>query len=178
MLLFGADFLRSSDSLIILSIGTSIFAVFGVSGTALVVSGYQKLNLVNALSATILNICLNIILIPKYGIMGAAWATLSSMTFIALARLIETWIFLKINPYNSKILKPIVAGLITCGIVQFIKPNLMIYHTIITLVLSSVIIFVVYGVLLLLFKFDEDDKDFLRSLNFLKNKLLKPSVRK
>ncbi len=178
MLLFGADFLQSSDSLIILSIGTSIFAVFGVSGTALVVSGYQKLNLVNALSAIILNICLNIILIPKYGIMGAAWATLSSMTFIALARLIETWIFLKINPYNSKILKPIVAGLITCGIVQFIKPNLMIYHTIITLVLSSVIIFVVYGVLLLLFKFDEDDKDFLRSLNFLKNKLLKPSVRK
>jgi O-antigen/teichoic acid export membrane protein len=178
MLLFGADFLKSSNALIILSIGTSIFAIFGVSGTVLVVSGYQKLNLVNALSATILNICLNIILIPKYGIMGAAWATLSSMTFIAVARIIETRIFLKINPFNVKVLKPIVAGIITCGILQYIKPNLMVYHTIITLILALIIILVIYGLLLLLFKFDEDDKDFLRSLYFLKNKVIKPTVRK
>ena len=178
MLLFGADFIQSSNALIILSIGTSIFAIFGVSGTALVVSGYQKLNLVNALSATILNICLNIILIPKYGIMGAAWATLSSMTFIALARLIETWIFLKINPYNLKVFKSILDGILTYGILQYIKPYLMVYHTIITLILALIIILVIYGLLLLLFKFDEDDKDFLRSLYFLKNKVIKPTVRK
>jgi len=164
--------------LIILSIGTSIFAIFGVSSTALVVSGYQKLNLVNALTATILNIWLNIILIPKYGIMGAAWATLSAMTFIVMARIIETRIFLKINPLNVKILKPILAGIITYGILQYIKPYLMVYHTIITLLLSIIIIFAVYGVLLLLFKFDEDDKDFLRSLNLLKNKVINPIVRK
>ena len=172
MLLFGADFIQSSEALIILSIGTSIFAIFGVSSTALVVSGYQKLNLVNALTATILNIWLNIILIPKYGIMGAAWATLSAMTFIVMARIIETRIFLKINPLNVKILKPILAGIITYGILDYIKPNLMMYHTIITLLLSTLIIFVVYGVLLLLFKFDEDDRDFLRSLIFLKNKVI------
>jgi len=178
MLLFGADFIQSSGVLIILSIGTSIFAVFGVSSTALVVSGYQKLNLVNALIVTILNICLNIILIPKYGIMGAAWATLSSMIFIALVRLIETRIFLKINPFNEKVFKPILAGILTYGILQYIKPNLMVYHTIITLILSFIIILVIYGLLLLLFKFDEDDKDFLTSLNFLKNKVIKPTVRK
>lgn len=177
MLLFGADFLQSSNSLIVLAIGTSIFAIFGVSGTALVVSGYQKLNLVNALSATILNICLNIILIPKYGILGAAWATLSSMIFIALARLFETWIFLKINPYNLKIFKSIFAGLISYGILQYIKPYLMVYHTIITLILAVIIIVIIYGSLLLLFKFDEDDKDFLRSINFLKNKIIKPTIK-
>lgn len=178
MLLFGADFIQSAGVLCILTLGTSIFAIFGVSSTALVVSGYQKLNLVNALTATILNICLNIILIPKYGIMGAAWATLSSMTFIAMARIIETRIFLKINPFNVKILKPILAGILTYGILDYIKPNLMVYHTVITLILSIIIIFAVYGVLLLLFKFDDDDKDFLRSLNFLKNKVINPIVRK
>ena len=178
MLLFGADFIQSSNALIILSIGTSIFAIFGVSGTALVVSGHQKLNLFNALSATILNISLNIILIPKYGILGAAWATLSSMTFIALARLIETWIFLKISPFNFKLFKSIIAGILTFVILLYIKPYLMMYHTIITLILALIIIFVIYGVLLLLFKFDEDDKDFLRSLNFLKNKVIKPTVDK
>ena len=178
MLLFGADFLQSSNALIILSIGTSIYAIFGVSGTALVVSGHQKLNLVNALSATILNIFLNIILIPKYGILGAAWATLSSMTFIALARLIETRIFLKISPFNFKLFKSIFAGILTFGILLYIKPYLMMYHTIITLISALIIILVIYGMLLLLFKFDEDDKDFLRSLNFLKNKVIKPTVDK
>jgi O-antigen/teichoic acid export membrane protein len=175
MLLFGADFIQSSNALIILSIGTSIFAIFGVSGTALVVSGYQKLNLVNTLSVTILNICLNIILIPKFGIMGAAYATLSSMSLIAIARIIETQIFLKINPYNFKIFKSILAGILTYGVLQYIKPHLMVYHTIITLILALIMVLVIYGALLLLFKFDEDDKDFLRSLNFLKNKVIKPN---
>jgi len=178
MLLFGADFTQSASVLIILTIGTSIFAVFGISSTALVVSGYQKINLVNTFSAVVLNICLNIILIPKYGISGAAWATLSSMTFIAMARLIETWIFLKVIPFNIKIFKPVIAGILTYGILQYIKPNLMVYHTIITLLLSTIIIFTIYGILLLLFKFDEDDKDFLRSISFLKNKVIKPTVRK
>jgi len=173
MLLFGADFLQSSNALIILSIGTSIFAIFGVSGNVLVVSGCQKLNLVNALVATILNITLNIILIPKYGILGAAWATLSSMTFIAIARLIETQIFLKINPFNIKILKSVLSGILTYGVLQYLKPHLMVYHTITTLMSALLIILVIYGALLLLFKFDDDDKDFLRSLNFLKNKVIK-----
>ncbi|MEE8341092.1 MAG: flippase [Candidatus Neomarinimicrobiota bacterium] len=175
MLLFGTDFLQASRSLIILTVGTSIFTIFGIGGTALAVSGYQKINLINVFVALILNLALNIILIPKYGIDGAAWATLSSMLLIALARLAETWIFLKINPFSSKVIKPITAGFITCGILLFIKPYIMMYHTVITLVISSMIIFVVYGFILLIFKFDEDDKDFLRSLNFLKNEVIKPS---
>ena len=173
MLLFGADFLQSSNALIILSIGTSIFAIFGVSGAALVVSGHQKLNLVNAFIATMLNIILNIILIPKFGIMGAAYATISSMLLISIARLIETSIFLKINPFSFKVFKSIIAGILTCGILQYIKPYLMEYHTIVTLTLAFIIVMISYSALLVLFKFDDDDKDFLRSLNFLKNKVIK-----
>lgn len=178
MLLFGNDFTQSAHVLILLSIGTSIFALFGISSTALVVSGYQKVNLVNNLLAVILNIILNIILIPKYGIAGAAWATLLSMTLIAIARLIETWIFLKVIPFNIKIFKPIIAGILTYVIILYIKPNFMVYHTIITLLLSTILIFTIYGIFLLLFKFDEDDKDFLNSLNFLKNKVIKSTIRK
>lgn len=178
MLLFGTEFLQSADTLRILIIGTSIFSIFGVSSTALAVSGHQKMNLFNVIVASILNITLNIILIPKYGIMGAAIATLTSMSFIAVARLIETGIFLKINPFNTKIFKPIIAGFITYGVLQFVKPNLMNFHTIITLIFAVIIIFTTYGFILFIFKFDEDDKDFLRSLNFLKNKVVNSAVRK
>ncbi len=178
MLLFGADFMQSSSVLILLAIGTSIFAIFGISSTALVVSGFQKVNLANNLLVTVLNVFLNIILIPKHGIAGAAWATLSSMTLLAVARLIEAWIYLKVIPFNLKIFKPIIAGILTYAILLYIRPNLMVYHTIITLLLALLIIFIVYGLSLLLFKFDKDDKDFLFSLIFLKNKVIKSTNRK
>ena len=178
MLLFGAEFLPSSNVLILLAIGASIFALFGLSGRALVVSGHQIINFYNALIVTSLNIILNIILIPKYGIIGAAIATLASMVILAIARVVETRIFLKINPFNMKALKPVIAGLFTFGILYFIKQHLMQFHTILTLVLAVLIIFSIYFIILLLFKLDEDDKDFLRSIKFLKNKVIKPNVRK
>jgi O-antigen/teichoic acid export membrane protein len=172
MLLFGAEFLPVANVLIVLVIGTSIFAIFGISSSALVVSGHQKLNLVNAFTATIINITLNIILIPKYGILGASLATLTSMTFIAIARIIETRILLLIHPFSIEIIKSIIAGLITYGLLQIIKPYLMDFHTIITLIFAVITISAIYGILMFLFKFDEDDKDFLVSINFLKNKVL------
>ena len=178
MLLFGADFLQSSNVLIILTIGTSFFAISGLSARALVVSGHQTINLYNALVVTFLNIILNIVLIQKYEIIGAAIATLTSMVILAIARVVETNIFLKIKPFNIKSIKPVTAGLLTFGIIYFIKPYLMQFHTILTLVLAILIVFSIYFILLFLFRFDEDDKDFLRSIKFLKNKVIKPTVRK
>jgi len=172
MLLFGPEYLQSSDALIILVFGTSIFSIFGVGGPALVVSGNQKLNLMNAIIAAILNVTLNIILIPKYGIIGAAWATLTSMSFIAIARFIEVRFLFKIFPFNIKILKSLISGLITLIVIYLIRPQLMDFHTILTLVFATLAIATIYGILMFLFKFDEDDKDFLRSINFLKNKVL------
>lgn len=173
MLLFGAEFLGVSHILIVLSVGTSVFAVLGISSSALVVSGYQKLNFINAFVATVLNITLNIILIPRYGILGAAWATLIALSLIAILRVIEARILLSINPFYLKDLKSIIAGLITFSIVFYVKPYLMHFHTVVTLILAVVTIAVAYGIVMFIFVFDEDDKDFLSSLNFLKNEVLK-----
>lgn len=172
LLLFGPEFLPVSDILILLTIGTSIFALFGIGGSVLVVSGYQKLNLTNTLMATILNIVLNIILIPKYGLAGAAWATVISLTFIAIIRLIETQILLNINPFYLKNLKAVFAGLITFGIMICLKQYLMQFHTVLTIISAIITISLIYLLLMLILKLDEDDKDFLKSISFLKSKIL------
>ncbi len=173
MLLFGAEFLPVADVLILLTVGTSIFALFGISGSILVVSGYQKLNLVNTLLATILNIILNIVLIPKYGLAGAAWATVISLTFIAILRLIETQLILRINPFYYKDIKSIIAGLITFGIMIYIKQYITHFHTVITIILAVTSIALIYLLMIMVLKLDEDDKDFLRSITFLKSKIIK-----
>jgi O-antigen/teichoic acid export membrane protein len=171
MLLFGTEFIGVANILILLTIGTSIFALFGIGGAILVVSGYQKLNLTNTLVAALLNIVLNIILIPRYGLAGAAWATVISLTFIAIVRLIETQFLLKINPFYMKDIKTVIAGLITFGFIYYLKPHIMHYHTVVTLVSAIIGIALIYLALMVIFKLDEDDVDFLRSILFLKSKI-------
>ncbi|WP_375324231.1 flippase [Flagellimonas sp. GZD32] len=74
--LYGETFLESGQILSIL-IWTIPFIYFGIfSNNVLTVEGKQKIIFVKQFSLTILNICLNLYLIPIYGIVGAAWSTL------------------------------------------------------------------------------------------------------
>lgn len=76
LFLFGNEYNASTIVLSIL-IWTIPFTYFGIITNKILLSlNNQKLIFYKQLSLTILNVCLNIILIPKYGIVGAALATL------------------------------------------------------------------------------------------------------
>jgi len=59
----------------------------------------------------VLNIFLNYFLIPKYGIVGAAIATTTSISVVNLIRLGMVLLIMKIHPYKLSYLKPLFAGL-------------------------------------------------------------------
>lgn len=178
MLLFGNDFYNVAPSLIILTIAMAIYSIFGTSGTALTVTGLQKYNLINAIVAIVINGTLNIILIPKLGILGAAWATFYSLIFVSVLRVVEFWYFTKHHPFSLSLYKSGIGGL-TIGIILLIlKPYLTDFHAVIVLLIAFTLGLTIYITILIVLKFDEDDKDFLRSLKFLKNKVIKPTVRK
>lgn len=75
-LVFGAEYQGGADALRILIIGISILVLFRVFSTILL--GITKPNAVIGITAAmiVLDIALNIALIPTYGIVGAATATL------------------------------------------------------------------------------------------------------
>lgn len=76
LFLFGNEYSASTSVLSIL-IWTIPFTYFGIITNKILLSlNKQKLIFYKQFSLTILNVCLNIILIPKYGIVGAALATL------------------------------------------------------------------------------------------------------
>ena len=97
MLLFGPNYIDSASILVVLTISAFIQTAMGATGPILSMSGYIRLVFWNSLGAFILNIVLNIILIPKFGALGAAWATLISMTSIGLVRAIEVQFILKFS---------------------------------------------------------------------------------
>ena len=165
MFLFGPEYISSSSILIVLTIATFIQTVLGGAGPLLSMTGYTHIVFWNSIVVFILNIILNIILIPKYGIIGAAWATLISLLILGILRIIEVKKILGLSIYSYKILKPILAGCITYVFVILIRSYIMHYHAVITLffvLLSSIII---YGFVLFLLRFESEDYDFLSGLN-------------
>jgi len=76
--LYGVEFSKAGSVLAIHS-WTSVFVFLGVaSGKWYLVENLQFFSFINCAIGAVVNIALNLILIKKYGIIGAAWATVIS----------------------------------------------------------------------------------------------------
>lgn len=170
MLIFGSQFLQGYPILMILVSAAFIQAVFGIGGTTLNMTGFPKINLMNTFIACGLNIGLNFYLIPKMGGMGAAIATLITLSFIAIIRILQNWRLLNLTPWSPKLIKPIIAGILAFGSGYLIKGSIMPLHTIITLVSGGLIIVIVFFTTLWLFGLDEDDSGLMAGLRVILGK--------
>ncbi len=104
--LFGSKFVLAAAPLSILSIGLFFRNVISVNGTNLLASGRKKEILVSSIFAAVINVALNYILIPIYGIAGAAVATTASIIFNFSLR----WLFAykyKLSPNYYSVVKPL-----------------------------------------------------------------------
>ncbi|MFQ6606717.1 MAG: flippase [Fidelibacterota bacterium] len=167
MLLFGGQYTSAAQVLMVLTCATLIQSFIGAGGPTLTMTGYPKVNLMNSVVVVILNITLNALWIPKYGILGAASATLVSLTTLGIIRAAEIWGILRLHPLSLKLLKPLIAGGISMGSMYTLRPLLMPFHTLITLSLATIVTFILYGLFLWLFRFDEDDRQVLAAFRVL-----------
>ena len=170
LLLFGPEYLPSAKILVILTWATFIQAIFGAAGPTLSMSGHTILVLWNTIGAFLLNFGLNIFLIPKYGIIGAAIATLISLTAVGFARTIQVGVILKMNFFDRKVIKPIVAGIMVYTGLLLIKDSIMPFHTLITLLSAGIFSVGSYGLIMWILKIEDEDLDFLKGLSVLKGR--------
>lgn len=80
LLLFGSEFTSGQNALIILCIGMVVSIATGSADILLNMTGYERYVTINAAVTTVFNAILNLLLIPTWGIEGAALATVISMT--------------------------------------------------------------------------------------------------
>ena len=99
--IFGKEFIAGSLFLIILCVGQLINSLSGSVGVILQMTGYQKVYQNIVLIALILNIVLNLILIPLYGGLGAAIATVVSISSWNILGAIYLKIKINIKSYFS-----------------------------------------------------------------------------
>jgi O-antigen/teichoic acid export membrane protein len=108
--IFGEEFQDGVPVLVIFSIGSIFSAATGVTSTMIVMTGHSKLSLANTVLALTSTAILSLLLIPRWGLIGAAFAGVISSGVMSLIRLFEVYGLLRLWPYNRMLIKPVVAS--------------------------------------------------------------------
>ena len=107
---FDNSYLDSEMPLIILTVGQFVWSACSIAMRVIPMSGYAMLNLANGIVAGVLNMILNYILIPKYGGIGAAIATSTTLVIWSLWRLVELQWLLHCFPFHKASTMILVSG--------------------------------------------------------------------
>jgi O-antigen/teichoic acid export membrane protein len=103
--LFGSEFVRGYAALAILAAAQLFEGAGGTASSCLAMTRYQRYNVYNILVMAVVSVALNVYLVPRAGIVGAAAATGAAIVLVNIARLIEARALLKVFPYDRASLK-------------------------------------------------------------------------
>ncbi|NJE12853.1 flippase [Thermococcus sp. LS2] len=159
---FGTKYLPASYALRILSLGFMFRVVLGSNDVSLIIIREARLNMIGDVLGTILNIILNGILIPIFGITGAAIATAFSYSIASIFRSICLYKKAKVQPFTLPYIKSLIIGIILIlGLYLNITPKI---YPISYMLLILGIFLLFYSILMSLSKsFDKEEiRIFLR----------------
>ena len=155
--IFGTEYSKGKSILLVLIIGQLVSVSIGSNSQIIIMSGRSKITLINSVIMFILMGIISVILIPKYGALGAAIAITITTIIISMVIFFQVLIFEKIHPYKLSFIKPIIAGIGSFIMVNYYAScvNLAL---ILELTSGVLIYFVIFILILYILKFDEEDK--------------------
>ena len=161
---FGAGYAEAVLALRILALGLIFHTFLGANGYTLLVMGKTRLVMWANLLAASLNVALNIILIPPWGIAGAAIASLISYSAINIFCSAKLWQLSRIHPFTRSYLKPIIASSGLVAIIYVLTRSLLVVSYWMLPVIF-ILFLGIYGLCLVLTKsFDKEDIALLLSI--------------
>ena len=159
---FGKEFVDGGEVLLILGLAFLINSILGFSGQMISMSGRSKLVLLNSISGAGLNIFLNWFFIPKWGMAGAAWATLIATSAVNVARVAEVFYFEKLHAFSYELLKPLLLGGFL--LFYFLQIELSIIPDVWVSLVTAVIFCFTYAIIGYFLIITDDDKQILNSM--------------
>jgi O-antigen/teichoic acid export membrane protein len=138
LLLFGPQYAAGHEVLVILAFATMFSTACGIVDIMLMMAGRTSWLLANVSVALALNVVLNVVLIPAFGVNGAAWAWAAAIAVNNLLPLVQLWRSLGLHPFSRglvlamtavlacyvptglvalAVLGQAVAALVVCGVV-------------------------------------------------------------
>ncbi len=116
LLMFGRDTLVASSVLVLATTGHLLSGTLGLGGQVLMMAGRSRVVLANQVGSTALNFILCLLLVPRFGINGAAISVLACLTTMMVAMVIEVWVLERVHPFHAALLKPVGAAAATLAV--------------------------------------------------------------
>jgi len=135
MFSFGAKYTSASLALQILALGFMFDILIGLNGISLVIIGETKFDLFSNIISMTINLILNFLLIPNYGMFGAAFATTVSYIISNILKALRLYQRTKVHSFSFSYIKMLIIyfGLLG-GVKDLISESISLNTAIITLV--------------------------------------------
>lgn len=147
-LLFSAKYGPGHVALAVIVFGYLANASFGLEGMLLEGLGLTRLTLVNTLLTLLTNALVDLWLVPRLGIVGAAIGTGTALTVGGLAGLSELLYLRGLHPYSGDLGKIAVAGIVAF-VITFLLVTIVDSSRVVTAVVVPLIVIAVYSPLIL-----------------------------
>lgn len=108
--LFGRGFQLGAIATVIFALGKLVDAGTGPCSLMLTMTGRPVYNMVDNVGVLILNVGLNIALIPRFGIVGSAAAWAIALWIVNSARVLQVWRGMRMLPFDGTVLRAAIAG--------------------------------------------------------------------
>lgn len=117
---FGTEYTAAAPALAVLTAGLFVRAIVGLNGDMVKAIDRPKIELYSVAVAVFVNIFFNVLLIPRYGIVGAALGTAIGYAVYNGIELIAIYLAVKSHPFSMDSVKPLVPTLlVTLGVRHF-----------------------------------------------------------
>ncbi|MGE5225570.1 MAG: flippase [Planctomycetaceae bacterium] len=109
---FSNEFTAGATALAILAVGQMVSAGTGTCQGMLDMTGHTRAKLANTIAMSIVLTVGGLLLIPPWGITGAAIASMLAVTTVNVASLVEVWVLEREQPYDRTFRKPAIAAVV------------------------------------------------------------------
>jgi O-antigen/teichoic acid export membrane protein len=135
----------------------------------LAMSGGERLSMINQAGALVLQVLLHWLLIPRFGLNGAALSMLIVTMLLTIVRMAELRSLLRIPFLSVKLWKPLAAGVVTGGALLLLKSLAGSLQPLPLLALAGVSGVTVYALLILAFRLEREEMEVIfKLIPFLK----------
>ncbi len=150
-------------TLVVFCLGMTLYGIFVSSEPLLIMSGRQNLSLINNVFWLLLNLALNYLLIPRYGILGAAIGTSLAMNLMNGVRMLQVYLIYGCHPFSKSLFKPLMAALGGFALSWWLCGHLP-FAALATQVVSCICFLATYLCLLLVQGLEQEDRMLLHRL--------------
>ncbi len=160
MQMVGPEFVAGSSVLVIIGLGQIVNAMTGTADHINIMTGHPRYSLYTKLVVMGSNIVLNGLLIPRYGIVGAAIATMVAISLASILNLLFLYHHMRVQPFTRQYLY-ILASMLSSVIIVHLLMSRMDFYYLYRILIVSILYLFLYAFQIYITMVNQEEKNMM-----------------